>query len=252
MRKNLYFICFIMILCVFLMINVSANSAEPPIFIIIAENVPDDFFMSLIIDEKEINGNKRVVAWETYYSFERYKITDVLGEFFDWKTPGKISLKVTASGESFEINISSADALHSYDNIYTLNLNNRTLNPGILLVRSVILVGLRVLLTLIIEGIIFFAFKYRKKRSWVSFFVINLLTQGALNIILNIQANPLTANFYVVFGLFLMEIVITIAEAAAFSFVLSEHKIRHAILYALIANTASFILGGILLSYLPV
>jgi hypothetical protein len=254
MQKKLWFVYFIAILAILLTVSVFANSAEPPKLLIIVENAPDDFAISWIVGETEFKGQKNTVAWESYYSFYDGSLYDIFGQTYEMeaKKIGVISLKVFANGETFEIGINSSELTNSYNRIFTLDINNRTVTQGKLLLRSIILVGLRVLLTLIIEGVIFFLFKFRNKRSWIAFLIINLITQGWLNIMLNNDTSPLTSNVYIILGLFIYEFIILIVEMIAFGFAVNEHKKWRVLLYVLAANTASFILGGILLSYLPV
>jgi hypothetical protein len=110
-------------------------------------------------------------------------------------------------------------------------------------------VSLRVVLTLLIEGLLFYLFGFRRKSSWIAFLVINLLTQGVLNIQLN-NAVPFTG--YLIFNLIFMELVVLLVEMISFLSYVKEHgKLRRAA-YAFIANLASLVLGGWLITVLPV
>ena len=64
-----------------------------------------------------------------------------------------------------------------YNNLCVLDLQSRTLTAGQPWWRQPLLVFLRVALTLLLEGIVFFLFGYRQKRSWILFFLANGLTQ---------------------------------------------------------------------------
>ena len=116
--------------------------------------------------------------------------------------------------------------------------------------RSAILVSMRVLLTLLIEGAVLFLFRFRRKQSWVAFLVVNLLTQGALNVWLG-QGGSLMPS-YLLIGLVIGEIVVFAAEMIALPLLINEHTKRRTLLFAVAANLASLLAGGYILSVLPV
>ena len=59
-------------------------------------------------------------------------------------------------------------------------------------------------------------------------------------------------NAYWIFVFLFCEFIIFIVETLAFSMLLREQKIDRAAAFALTANAASLILGGLLISKLPV
>jgi len=115
--------------------------------------------------------------------------------------------------------------------------------------RSILLVSLRVILTLIIEAIVFWLFVFRKKNSWLAFLIINLITQGALNIWLN-SSVPLAS--YLVFSLIFAEFFVFIAEIVLFLTLIKEHSRRRTVLYVIAANFLSLFAGGYIITVLPV
>jgi len=151
-----------------------ANSAEPPSILIIVPHAPDDLDINL----GNVKAGRRDKAFESYYTFYRSDIKSTDN-----------TLRFTTSSRNFEITVNVS--LPSYNNIFTLNLKNQTLSPGKSLSRSIALPSLRVILTLIIEGIVFFLFGYRRKKSWLVFITVNLVTQGILNIWLAGNYSPL-------------------------------------------------------------
>ena len=98
--------------------------------------------------------------------------------------------------------------------------------------------------TLIIEGLILLLFKFRQKRSWLGFLLVNVVTQLGLHLVCRqfIGSAMQTALYYFI-DLFLPEIVILLVEAAAYRFLLKDSSGKRPILYALCANLASFVLG---------
>ena len=215
-----------------------ANSAEPPSLVILISNPPDDLSIVLVSNENQPEAKVRRVAWEGYYVFYSR----------DMQAGGKYTFKVTTNGESFECTLGAP--LQYYNNVATLDVFNRALTTGKYPFRSVLLVSIRLLLTLLLEGIIFWLFRFRQKRSWLIFLAINLVTQGALNIWLN-NGGPLIPS-YLIFSLIIGEIFVFEAEMIAFPIFIKEHKKSRILIYAFIANLISLVAGGYIISVLPV
>jgi len=239
--------CFISILLITLTLpNITfANSAEPPSLTVIVSFPADDLTLSLRFADgtmtDAVHLQKEKKAWEAYYRFF-YGMTAAARPSLEGAT-----LIVQSSDKNFESPLPTS-AFSRYNNLITLNVARESIVAGQTFARSLLLVSIRVVLTLLIEGMIFFVFGYRKKASWVIFVVINLLTQGTLNTLLS---GPNLGSYWI-FGFAFYEIIIFIVEAIAFALILKEHKKGRAIGFALTANLASLILGGLLISYLPV
>lgn len=238
-KKNniLYIVILSMITFLFIPSFIFANSAEPPSILIIVSNPPKDLDISLQAKGELTNARKIDKVIETYYLFYYRDIKDYANYKFEIST-GDINYQVDLEAP-----------LKSYNNIYTLNLDKGILTPGKLLSRSISLVALRVSLTLIIEAIVFWFFGFRKKRSWVTFLVINLITQGALNIWIN-GFSPITS--YIFLSLIFAEILILIVELFGFSTFVKELRKGDRILYVIIANFLSLVVGGYIISVLPI
>ena len=158
------------------------------------------------------------------------------------------TFQVTAGGEVFEIELDKP--VNTYNNIYTLNLEKQTLTLGKSTSRSALLIFSRVAFTLIIEGLLFFLFGYRHKRSWLVFIVVNLLTQLTLWISLN-GTLPFQAA-YVILSLFFAEVLIFIIEMLAFLILVNEHRRLRTAAYVIIANVLSLLAGIFLITTLPI
>jgi hypothetical protein len=139
--------------------------------------------------------------------------------------------------------------LKNYNNIYTLNLKNKTLTRGKSTLRSVLLVSFRLILTLFIEAGVFTLFRYKEKRSWIAFLIINLISQGVLNIWLN-TASPLGS--YLILLLIFGEIFVFIFEIFAFLLTVKESKAAITASYVIVANLLSLAAGGYIITYLPI
>ncbi|MDD4873831.1 MAG: hypothetical protein PHE15_02500 [Dehalococcoidales bacterium] len=215
-----------------------ANSAEPPSIVIIVPNAPDD--LEITIGEENIKaGRTENKLIETYFTFYSYQLKAT-----------EYTLNFTTGDETFEIKLDTP--LEKYNNIFTLDITNRTLTPGTLLSRSIILWSIRIFLTLLIEAAVFYEFGYRQKRSWAVFLGTNLITQTALYIWLSGFALPLTGSFYLIFDLIIGEFFVFIVEMIAFLILVNEHSRWRTTLYVIIANLLSLIAGGYLIALLPV
>ncbi|MDK2905057.1 MAG: hypothetical protein PWR12_1133 [Eubacteriaceae bacterium] len=213
------------------------NAGEPPSILIIVANAPDDLEISIGSDNTYAKASKNDRAIETYYTFYSHDL-----RFVDSYT-----VKINTGNSAFEILLEKP--LKSYNNIYTLDLDNRTLTPGKLLSRSIVLVSLRIFLTLLIEAIVFWLYGFRCKKSWIVFLAINLITQGALNIWLN-GFGPL-AN-YIILTLVLGEILVFIAEIVAFLTLIQEHHPMRIFFYVITSNLLSLFAGGYIITVLPI
>lgn len=227
----------ILLICIAMIQPCYANSAEPPSIIIIVSNAPDDLEINIVSDDvihKARKINKVVETYYTFYSGEMKNLNDYI-------------FSVSTNNESYEIKLDKP--LQNYNNIYTLDLKSHTLTNGKLLSRSIYLVSMRVLLTLAIEGLIFLLFGFKRKNSWAIFLIINLITQGALNIWIN-SFTP--TQGYIIFGLIFGEIFILIAEIIAFLMFVKEHNSLRKVLYIFTANFISLIAGGYIITILPI
>lgn len=236
--KHMMFLVFV-IAMVFVLLPrpIHANAAEPPTLIILVYDAPDDIKVELKGNTFTHPGQKKSVAWETYYVFYYHDIAQLVSD----------TLVISSGDETFETKFNLSKG--RYNNIFTLSLAKQTLTPGTAPLRSILLVTLRVLLTLLIEGALFYIFGFREKRSWKIFLLTNLITQGALNIIIATSSTPVATAY---FGIFLLEFLILIIELSVFMVVIKEHSSLRRAAYAIAANIASFWLGSYLISNLPV
>lgn len=98
--------------------------------------------------------------------------------------------------------------------------------------------------TLVIEGLIFWLFGFRERRSWLVFLLINTITQIGLHLAVGSMLAKSGWHFLnYSLTLLIPELVIWCAEAAVYALLLEEHPRGRRIGYAFSANVASFILG---------
>lgn len=219
-----------------------ANSAEPPGITVIVTNPPEDLTLTLRLrngDTAPLQREDRV--WEGWFRFFYHSIPGSHDQL------GKSKLLAETGGTTAEYALPT-DTFEMYNNLLTLDLGAGTVMTGARPMRTPLLIALRVVLTLLIEGGVFWLFGYREKRSWILFLAANLITQGLLNMAFT---GPYLGGYWL-FGFILGEILVFAAEMTAFPFLLREHRKRRAVLCALAANLASLLLGGLLIANLPV
>lgn len=112
------------------------------------------------------------------------------------------------------------------------------------------MISYRLISTLIIEGIILLFFSFNLKKVWKVFLGMNLLTQSFLNFFL-IQTSPITTEFFIVFYLMAMEIIILIVELIIFNKYAEGRTLKKS-LYVLTANALSLYIGIISIPMIPV
>jgi hypothetical protein len=231
----------IVITLIFMLLTSSisfANSAEPPSLMIVVPSMADAVEITVAEQSDELRNNKISKIFETYHQFYLYDLSE----------SDTLTIHVETEDKSFDITID--EPLNRYRNTYTLDIDHQTLERGYnrpLLNISLILI--RVLLTLLIEGFVFYVLGFRWKQSWRIFLIINLVTQGALNIWLS--TFNLASGYSVFLALIFAEIIILIVETITFFMGINEKNKLILITHVILANALSFIAGGYLITWLP-
>ncbi len=190
-------------------------------------------------DTYAVSGIYERYAFDTYYKIDLSAMKDVNG----------------VGGEIQEVPILKAKK--NYD--YTWEL---------------ISLAVRIVITILLEMGLAFAFGYRHENQLRFLAVVNIVTQIVLNVLLNIF-NYRNGHWSFVFFYFLMELLVILIEAILYVLVLpkmsqaiTKDKIadaelgkkvsvpktiqkRYAILYAVIANVASFAIGLLVARLIP-
>ncbi len=239
--KKTVIVC-LLVLCIFsLAVPAFANSAEPPTLIIFATNIPEDAVLTLVTEDgqthqlRQLHRENRL--WESIYRL-----------WFPWDVEGieNSQLLVTVGEDSFLCAIPREEG-RSYRTALTLDFANQTLTLGQNPWRQPLLTALRIVLTLLTEGIVFYLFGFREMRSWIAFLIINLLTQGWLNI----QVNSYYLGGYWPLSFAAIEFVVFLVEFAAVPLAVKEHKYWRKAIFSLVANAVSLALGIYLIGNLP-
>ncbi len=243
--KRLAIVLLVLAMIFALPLTASANSAEPPSIIIMVVNGPDDLVIELEIPDAELGAyiSRSQKMWEQYFRIYHHESKEKMENAL---------LRVSSSEKSFSCPFPpmSDYNVYSYNTLMYLDFDAETLTVGQPAYREPLLIALRVSLTLIFEGLVFFLLGFRKKSSWIAFLLINLVTQGWLNI--NIASAYIYSGGYMIIGFILYEALIFIAEAIAVTAFVREHKRYRRLGFSLLANTVSLILGMIIISNLPI
>ena len=262
MKKKAIPLVLAFVFCLLLPLPARANAAEPPQLSVVVLNPPQGLELSLVFSwegqEEPVPAEATRLAWEGYYLFRPFNFPG----FWEGSSSPQdmaVALLVETPEESFTLPLDTQflnqDTGAYYNNLCVLDLQSRTLTAGQPWWRQPLLVFLRLALTLLLEGLLFYRFGYRRKSSWAVFLVTNLLTQLGVNVA--VQALfPVAIDFYnlLVSGIFFytpLEIAVLLVEMAAFALLLREHRRRRAVGYAAAANLCSWLLGGALLAVLP-
>ena len=214
-----------------------ANSAEPPALIIVVPGATDDLTVYIEGTSGLLEGRKVHYFTETQFMFYKNEI------------PSTDTQKITVKSKAQQFELFTKKGMNRYRSVYTIDTYRQTIIEGTTAGREAILVGARVGLTLLIEGAIFWLFGFRSRRSWVMFILINLFTQGVLNLWLGFQ--PM-AQSYLILSLVFAEAFVLIGELFLFNAFVKEHTVAKRNFYVAIANFASLVLGGYLIAWLPI
>ena len=256
MKKRLLTLILALVLCLGVPVTASANGLESPCLTVLVPHPTWKLSLTLEFDAdtslEPLVLTREGKAWETYYRFRYYDLRG--SRNYGPESLEGAQLLVDTGSETYSIPV-DPEGFTTYDNLVTLDLLGRRLIYGQPWWRQPLLVVLRVALTLLLEGAFFYLWGYRTKRSWLVFLVVNLITQGAVNVLVQVLF-PAAVEAYtgLVLGMFFytpVEIGVLLVEMLAFGLLLKEHRKRRAVGYAVLANLVSWALGGWLILGLP-
>jgi hypothetical protein len=240
MKLKFWMISLLLIITLAFPLSTFANAAEPPIIIILIPDVGLDVKATIESEEAQLHGEVREKKFETYVRFYRHELQEN-----ESLSKNVVFVFDTNKGE---IIIEHQFQSMSYNQLYTLDIKNKTLIKGKSLTRDLSLIGMRFGLTLLIEGSVFFLMAYKQARTWILLFVVNLLTQGSLNYSITMSWID---NGYILFGFVIMELLILVIEWIALLLLVKEGKKIKLWLTITLANILSLFLGGYLILNFP-
>lgn len=224
-------------------VNAKANADEPPMLWILISGEHKDLSGTLQLEGVTLFGRPYITRYESYLRFY-FSDEPQLNSYTKEKVQAIVTIHL--AGEKYIIE--DVLQMRDYNTMYTFDLDQKTLFEGKSLARSIQLVGLRVILTIFVEALIFFLFGFKEKRIWIAFILINLFTQGILHGLLNAEV---PVGSYAMLALVFYEIVILIVEWLVFFFVSEDQRKAKLMFTVFVANMASLILGGFLITMLP-
>jgi hypothetical protein len=241
MKKVLLSLVILIVLTPMFLIFPKANAAEPPLIIIVVPKSGLDIKAELISEDLTITGIVSEKISESYIQFYNVHTID--------ETPLKDNVVFYIRTNIGDFVIEQEISGRQYNQLYTLDLNRGVLIEGKSLVRDVSLVTFRVTLTLLIEGLIFYLFGYRSKRTWLVFFAVNLVTQGTLNILIN---STLPTSAYILLSFYVLEVFVLFFEWIVMVPLIKEGKKLKLISVIFLANVLSMLVGGYILLRFPI
>ena len=227
--------------------SASADQLRTPGLSIFVINAPKDlklfiqFRNSTLPEPLEMQRTSRY--WETYYNYYYQRLPGRFDEDFIGA-----KLIVRSPQYSYELPIARDPEMRPDKRLMTLDLKQGTLVYGEPVWRAPLSVAGRVMLTLVLEGAVFYLFGMRDKWSWIGFVILNLITHGLLS---GFLVHPFEAkgDFFM---LIFYSVAIILVEAGIYYFTFKEVELDHkALLLALVANTVAIYLGSWIMPHFP-
>ena len=230
------------LLCL-LPVTALANSGEPPSLTVMVLGAPEGLELWLEVEDEGGQWREELYRWDWHW--ERY----YHGYGHDGKGQPK-SARLVAKGPGVDMAVPvPLEMLRGFRPLITLRLPGGQLSAGQPFWRTPLLVLLRMGLTFLIEGGIFYCCRYRERRSWLVFLITNLATQGWLNFQL------VNCDLYFYAGKYLLmmlgEPLIFIVEMLAFAFLIKEQRRAANVGTAFLCNLFSLGLGLVVINALP-
>ena len=226
---------------------------QPPTLTVILLGAPGGTEMRVILqhegEEVNVPLEKETRAWENTYRLYRaavWQFNNWYGNAHDFQ--GAELLLISPTGEK---RVPIPDGLlheRGFNEVLTLRYGSGRLSYDVPFWRAPLLVSLRVLAALLIEGFIFHLSGYTDKKSWLLFLAINVVVHGALSVFCSgwINVNPSIYAMY-----YIATFVAFLVEVAAFLVLVDEQSSDRAIGYLVKANLASLAANLLMISFLP-
>ena len=230
-----------------------ATGAEPPHVTILVQNGPKDLRLALRISdgEKVVEEDLESVPllWDQYFQWYGSLTRWTLENWYHMGPAASQTLLVQGEGVYLEIPLDGVEPV-GHSNMVTLDVAAGTLTPGEPFWRIPLKIGVRIAATLLIEGLVFWLFRYRARRSWAVFLAVNLLTQAWLNY--QLLGTQLDSHTVLVLLLLFIEPAVFVAELIALCALIKEKKRWVTAAYTVAANLASLALGWTVIGLFPV
>ena len=229
-------------------------SGHPPIFTVLALNAPADMTVTIHIqklgEDIPVTLEYERRLWEGQYRLYReaaWRISTWYGNPYDLKDA---ELVFESGGERRSLVIPdemlTGDGRNAED-YATYNWRTGELSAGLPRGRTLLTYALWLAAGLLVEGVFFFLYGYRRRKSWLCFFLINLVTLCAHHAFIAGMYLPISRIRFYLFAV----PVFYLAELAAFVLLVDERGRDKAIGFAALANLVSQVVLGLLIGTLP-
>ncbi|MGN1111404.1 MAG: hypothetical protein ACI4QY_07095 [Oscillospiraceae bacterium] len=198
----------------------------------------------------QINETKKL-AW-TYYPPNEFKILLYFPETNTFASSG--IYERYAFDTYFTVNMEGVDLSVDYNEQLSTNERLEAYKSYNYRVEIMSLAA-RIVITILIEMALALIFGYREKKQLLLLAGVNSATQIILNVLLNIiNYNSGELAFVVFYVLF--ELIVFAVEAVVYYILLNKLSVKQkpkwlAVIYALVANAASFVGGMVIAQWLP-
>ena len=170
---------------------------------------------------------------------------DGTSRFSYFGTPNRF--KVIIVTESGTVKVSDVVEKTVYQQVFSLDFADMTVKTSQSAAKSYLIQFASTFFpTLIIEFLLLFAFGLSPKQYWWAIIAVNLVTQLFLTSVL--ACNPVILYGGFIFFFVMLELVVMLIEAAAYLVIMKKERLWKRIVYAVTANVASAVVGGILLT----
>ncbi|HHV05119.1 MAG TPA: hypothetical protein GXX60_01165 [Anaerolineaceae bacterium] len=243
-NKVVLILIFVLLFSAFVPYPVNANAAPPPIVTIAVINPPSDLKLSVRYTKDSVTETKLLERWDAGWE-AKFSLIDY-SFLYERELYSNGVLIVKSQDYNFKLKLPD-DVFDKYDVLYTLDLESKTLSEGKPAWQAPVSFSLRLIITLLLEGIVFYLFGYREKWSWILFVIVNFITQTILHVLITILGSEGYAILVFWFG----EVIVFIIEMIAFPVALEEQSKWKDVAYAFVGNLLSLILGTYLIGKMP-
>lgn len=249
----------VLLLSAVLALTVPAAAAvyHAPVLTVVTPFAPRDLKVTVVIKKSDKKGERVIPvvleaerkAWEGQYRLYReavYGVTAWYGNAYDLKDA---ELILEHGGESKTVPI-PAELLSERGSEDYMTLNWRTGQlSAVSKWRAPLLLLMWTAVAMAVEAVVYWLYGYRNKRSWLVFFLINIVTQTAHHMIIGGLNTYLDANRMKVYILFIP--LLFLVEMIAFVMFVDERSRDRTIGFAAVGNIASQAMIGALITVLP-
>lgn len=170
---------------------------------------------------------------------------DGTSRFSYFGTPERF--KVIIVTESGAVKVSEVVKKTVYQQVFSLNFADMTVKTSQSPAKSYFIQFASTFVpTIIIEFLLLFAFGLSPKKYWWAVLAVNFATQLLLTSVLACNPGIMYSGF--IFFFVMLELVIMLVEAVAYAKIMKKERLWKRIVYAVTANVASAVIGGILLT----